>query len=118
MGTRGAGIGSVAGAAINFELDYTGSDFVANNASLYNGNIRHIVSQNKKLVRRELSYSLFRRGYFGGRRGARREDSRSYLTDEQRRIPPKEAELTVKNLVPGALVHGVLGCRFHWNHHA
>jgi|GEM_PF-5900726 len=64
MGTRGAGIGSVAGAAINFELDYTGSDFVANNASLYNGNIRHIVSQNKKLV------------------------------------------------------HGVLGCRFHWNHHA
>jgi hypothetical protein len=50
-----------------------------------------------------LSSAWFRRAYFGGSQGARREDSPSYLTNEQRRIPPKEAELTVQNLVPGAL---------------
>jgi hypothetical protein len=55
------------------------------------------------LVHRALSSVLFRRAYFDGSQGARNEHSRSYVSDEQRRIPSKEAESTVRNLVPGAL---------------
>jgi len=39
----------IGGASINFELNYSGSTFNDNAASLYNGNIRHIVSHNKQL---------------------------------------------------------------------
>jgi len=50
-----------------------------------------------------LSYWLFSGVYFGDRQGAKREDSQSYLTEEQRSISSKEAAKTVKNLATKAL---------------